>query len=84
MRCCGSRGLNLIPHPFADHHAFSRRDLEFGDSLPVLMTEKDAVKCAGIVDRRHWYVPVQAVLSDADADQLLRLADQAVEARRRG
>jgi tetraacyldisaccharide 4'-kinase len=79
-----SRGLNLIPHPFADHHAFSRRDLEFGDSLPVLMTEKDAVKCAGIVDRRHWYVPVQAVLSDADADQLLRLADRAVEARRRG
>ena len=79
-----SRGLNLIPHPFADHHAFRRRDLEFGDSLPVLMTEKDAVKCAGIVDRRHWYVPVQAVLSDADADQLLRLADQAVKARRRG
>jgi tetraacyldisaccharide 4'-kinase len=76
------RGLNLIPHPFADHHAFRRRDLEFGDSLPVLMTEKDAVKCAAIADRRHWYVPVEAVLSDADADQLLRLVDQAVRAKR--
>jgi tetraacyldisaccharide 4'-kinase len=78
------KGLNLIPHPFADHHAFSRRDLEYGDSLPVLMTEKDAVKCAGIVDRRHWYVPVDAVLSDVDADQLLRLVQEAVEAKRQG
>jgi tetraacyldisaccharide 4'-kinase len=78
------KGLNLIPHPFADHHTFSRRDLEFGDSLPVLMTEKDAVKCAGIVDRRHWYVPVEAVFSDADADQLLRLAGQVVQAGRGG
>jgi tetraacyldisaccharide 4'-kinase len=76
------QGLNLIPHPFADHHALRRRDLEFGDSLPVLMTEKDAVKCAAIADRRHWYVPVEAVLGDADADQLLRLVDQAVRAKR--
>jgi tetraacyldisaccharide-1-P 4'-kinase len=46
------------------------------------MTEKDAVKCAAIADRRHWYVPVEAVLGDADADQLLRLVDQAVRAKR--
>jgi tetraacyldisaccharide 4'-kinase len=78
------KGLNLIPHPFADHHGFRRTDIEFGDSLPVLMTEKDAVKCAGITDRRHWYVPVEAVFSEADQDQLLRLVLQAMEAKRAG
>src|SRR6188768_366671 len=38
-------GLTLYEHPMADHHDFKSGDLDFGDSLPVLMTEKDAVKC---------------------------------------
>ena len=41
-------GLTLYEHPMPDHHAFKSGDLNFGDSLPVLMTEKDAVKCAGV------------------------------------
>mgnify|MGYP003694498731 CR=1 FL=1 len=40
------------------------------------------MKYAAIADRRHWYIPVEAVLGDADADQLLRLVDQAVQAKR--
>ena len=53
-------GLTLYEHPMPDHHAFNSRDLDFGDSLPVLMTEKDAVKCAAFADARCWYVPVTA------------------------
>ncbi len=64
-------GLELIEHPFPDHHPFARADLNFGDSLPVLMTEKDAVKCAAFADARLWYVPVTARFSDQDARQLM-------------
>jgi tetraacyldisaccharide 4'-kinase len=42
--------------------AFAPVDLDFGDDLPVLMTEKDAVKCAAFADARCWSVPVQAEL----------------------
>jgi tetraacyldisaccharide 4'-kinase len=71
-------GLHLVPHPLPDHHAFTRTDLEFGDSLPVLMTQKDAVKCAAFAERRQWYVPVDAMFSDADTQQLLDLVLEAV------
>ena len=40
-------------------------------SVPVLMTEKDAVKCTAFADARLWSVPVVARFSDADAQRLL-------------
>lgn len=59
-----ARGLNVESHAFADHHAYVAADLEFGDTAPVLMTEKDAVKCRDFA-RPHWYaVPVEAVLPE--------------------
>jgi tetraacyldisaccharide 4'-kinase len=39
--------------------------------LPVLMTEKDAVKCRAFADKRLWCVPVTASLNVADTQQLL-------------
>jgi tetraacyldisaccharide 4'-kinase len=63
--------LNLIEHAFPDHHPLSAADLAFGDDLPVLMTEKDAVKCREFADRRLWYVPVEAGFAEADARALL-------------
>jgi tetraacyldisaccharide 4'-kinase len=68
LRGCG---LTVREHPFPDHHPFSAGELEFGDQLPVLMTEKDAVKCAGFANPRLWYVPVVAHFSDADGRELL-------------
>jgi tetraacyldisaccharide 4'-kinase len=61
-------GIDAIGHAFADHHAFAPSDLRFGDELPVLMTEKDAVKCAAFADSRCWCVPVRAVLSQGFFD----------------
>ncbi len=55
-------GLQVIEHSFADHHPFHAADLDFGDLLPVLMTEKDAIKCQAFADARHWSVPVHAAL----------------------
>ena len=58
------RAIGIVPveHPFPDHHVFARGDLAFGDELPVLMTEKDAVKCELFADERCWYLPVEARL----------------------
>jgi tetraacyldisaccharide 4'-kinase len=66
-----SRGLDVMEHAFPDHHAFAPHDLSFGDALPVLMTEKDAVKCASFADPRLWSVPTTATFSEVQARELL-------------
>lgn len=76
-------GLQLIEHPFADHHQFSADDLTFKDGLPVLMTEKDAVKCGAFATARHWQVPVSAVLDPKLEGRVLDLlARRGFKARR--
>lgn len=57
-------GLDVIKHIFPDHHPFVKADLDFGDDLPVVMTEKDAVKCESFAPNRCWYLPVQAKLAE--------------------
>ena len=63
-------GLEVIAHPFPDHHSFAARELAFADDLPILMTEKDAVKCAAFANARLWCVPVSAAFSASDAQAL--------------
>jgi tetraacyldisaccharide 4'-kinase len=58
-------GIGVVPHAFPDHHAFAAADLLFGSDLPVLMTEKDAVKCAAFATDRMYAVPVDAHLPEA-------------------
>jgi tetraacyldisaccharide 4'-kinase len=65
-------GIEVIEHPYADHHDFQPHDIRFDDALPVLMTEKDAVKCVAIADARHGYLPVEACFGAADEQRLLR------------
>jgi tetraacyldisaccharide 4'-kinase len=52
----------VIEHAFADHHGFVPADLDFADGLPLLMTDKDAVKCRRFARPQWWRVPVQADL----------------------
>jgi tetraacyldisaccharide 4'-kinase len=58
-------GIAFTAHPFADHHPFSAGDLRMLDADVVLMTEKDAIKCAPFADQRMWVLPVQARVGDA-------------------
>lgn len=60
-----SRGLGVVPHAFPDHHAYRAEDFAFGSELPVLMTEKDAVKCAAFANAWFYSVPVAAKLPEA-------------------
>jgi len=57
-------GLQIIEHPFPDHHRYCVDDLNFNDALPIVMTEKDAVKCKAFVDEGVWYLPVDAELDE--------------------
>ena len=70
-------GIAVVPHAFPDHHAYMAEDFAFGSKLPVLMTVKDAVKCADLVDAQAFMVPVDAVLPEAFWVALLaRLPDR--------
>lgn len=61
----GRLGLKVVPHPFPDHHPFRAEDLAFGDGLPVVMTEKDAVKCKRFIQAHFWTFPVSAAVDPA-------------------
>ncbi len=64
-------GLEPIEHPFPDHHRFRPDELQFGDDLPVLMTEKDAVKCRAFGGDNCWYLPISASFGPAESAALL-------------
>jgi len=66
------QGLEVNPHCFRDHHAFRPLDLDFGDDLPVIMTEKDAVKCVKFKNASHWFLPVNAKLEAGFIDALVK------------
>jgi tetraacyldisaccharide 4'-kinase len=60
-------GLEVDGRALPDHAAASKADITFVDDAPVLMTEKDAVKCREIADAKHWAVPLDVELTEADA-----------------
>ncbi len=60
-----AQGMGVVPHAFADHHAYVPGDFEFGSRLPVLMTEKDAEKCMAFAQDHYYSVPVTAELPEA-------------------
>ncbi len=52
-------------HAFPDHHAFTPSDFANIQADIILMTEKDAVKCAAFADARMWQMQIDAILPDA-------------------
>jgi tetraacyldisaccharide 4'-kinase len=74
-------GMVVMPHPLPDHARLRAQDISFGDDRPVLMTEKDAVKCAGFAGAQHWYVPVTATFAAGEAATLLGVVTGAINKR---
>lgn len=58
-------GLQFEPKAYPDHYNFSAEELAQHSGKTVLMTEKDAVKCAEFSVLDAWYLPVSASLSSA-------------------
>ncbi len=75
FRALQQTGLQLDTHAFPDHHAFRPEDIRFADGRPVIMTEKDAVKCRHFATQDDWYVPVEASLSNEFRERLDALLD---------
>jgi tetraacyldisaccharide 4'-kinase len=59
-----SLGLTIIEYSYPDHHFFSLTEIDFKDGKKVIMTEKDAVKCATFSDERHWFLPIEVKMDD--------------------
>jgi tetraacyldisaccharide 4'-kinase len=76
-------GLGLtdfLARAFPDHHAYRPDDLAFAADGTLLMTEKDAVKCAALAHPDAWVLPVTADLG-ADGERLLALVMERIDGR---
>lgn len=63
-------GAEVTPHPFPDHHAYRLAELPEGT---VVMTAKDAVKCAAFARADDWVLEVDAVVDPALQTRILKL-----------
>jgi tetraacyldisaccharide 4'-kinase len=68
-------GFVLERRPFPDHHHYQAGDFEALRELPILMTEKDAVKCADLAGDRAYAVCLQAQLPEPLLRQLASLVE---------
>jgi len=64
--------IHVLPHPWPDHANLSSEDLKFDDAHPVLVTEKDAVKCRRFAHGNVWCVPIKLVFDADDGERLMR------------
>ena len=65
----GAGGAQVEGHAFPDHHRFVAADFN-GLRRPILMTEKDAVKCRHLEVPGLWAVPARAALPPAFFERL--------------
>jgi tetraacyldisaccharide 4'-kinase len=57
-------GLRYVPYVFADHHVFSRSELDLQEKI-IVMTEKDAIKCRTFATESMYVLPIRSELSEA-------------------
>jgi tetraacyldisaccharide 4'-kinase len=76
-----AHGIEVVGHALPDHAHLQAADIFFADQRPVLMTEKDAVKCQRIAGPHHWYVPVTASFDGGESSILLDIVTQAIAKR---
>lgn len=55
--------IEVIEHIFPDHYLYTKEDFKFNDEFPIIMTEKDSVKCKAFATNRFWFLPVTAKLN---------------------
>ena len=68
-------GLQVTRHPLPDHQGIQRKEIDFADGAPVLMTQKDAVKCRPFADARHWEVGLDLEVTPTDAESVAALIE---------
>lgn len=63
--------IKVLKHPLPDHYTYSVADFE-GIHQPVIMTEKDAVKCVDFGKSNLWYLKVSAALGEDWGEGVLK------------
>jgi tetraacyldisaccharide 4'-kinase len=69
-------GLEIVEHQFPDHHAFQPSDLSFAENLPIIMTEKDAVKCRRFAHNNCWYLAIRVEMPENFQHRLTRMLNE--------
>ncbi len=70
----GQLPYQLETYSFPDHHAFSADDFKargIDEHQPVVMTEKDAVKCRQFAKNNFWYLSVEVNLESQFVERLV-------------
>lgn len=67
-------GYKVLPTIFPDHHVFTGSDFQDLQDRPLIMTEKDAVKCAGLVGPDAWFLRISARLPSRLQDTVISIA----------
>jgi tetraacyldisaccharide 4'-kinase len=65
---------NVIVHKFRDHYNFDITDLMFDDDLPVIITQKDAVKCKLFNNNKVFVLETKLLVSDDIKDKITLFA----------
>ena len=68
-------GIELTGHAFPDHHVFVADDLALPQARVIVMTAKDAVKCARFADARCHALDIRAVIDPALVSLVLERID---------
>ncbi|MCH2056179.1 MAG: tetraacyldisaccharide 4'-kinase [Thalassotalea sp.] len=64
---------------FVDHHAFSEQELtQVAQELPLVMTEKDAIKCQPFVHDSWWYLSISATFNEQDNQRFEALLNELI------
>lgn len=66
-------GFVVDEHPFADHHRYTEQDFAAFSDRPIIMTEKDAVKCRSMATGPMWYLKISARLPEPLVDAVAAL-----------
>jgi tetraacyldisaccharide 4'-kinase len=82
FRLLADMGVSATTHAFPDHHRFSEADLEFDECDALLMTEKDAVKCAGFAPDGTLELRVKARIDPALCQFILERLSRADHGRK--
>ncbi len=71
-------GLDVLRHAHPDHERLRPADIEFHDKLPVLMTEKDAVKFDCRPENDVWCLPLKLRFEGDHGERLIRRIIEAI------
>ena len=66
------KGIKCRLREFPDHYNYKASDLDFSDKLPIIMTDKDAVKCKAFAKEDWWSLSISATLPKEFEVQFLK------------